>query len=252
MKRALAYSVLLAVLVAPVAACGDKADTAGNAGNGAGTNASPSPQPGEVLAAAVAKTDKQNLKFQLDEAAEPVDGTFDAASGGYTLKGGKGDEAFDFTMFPGVVYMPIPDAKDGTFFKIEVPKLREQSGLRLLASPAFAIPFLATASAVKQDSAGAFSGTLDLTKVAESTGHPKSLADQFAKAAGDKATAVPFTAKVDAQGRVSEFRATFPAADQGKDLPWVMRISEVGGTVTVAAPPANKIKALPASGYADV
>src|SRR5690349_2803517 len=116
MKRAIAYSVLLAALVAPVAACGDKAEKGGTTG-AAAPSASPSPQPAEVLAAAVAKTEKQNLKFQLDEASDPVDGTFDAASGGATLKGGKGDEAFDFVIFPGAVYMPNPVANDGTFLK---------------------------------------------------------------------------------------------------------------------------------------
>ncbi|GIJ44725.1 hypothetical protein Val02_16110 [Virgisporangium aliadipatigenens] len=249
MKRALLYPVLLAALVAPMAACGDKAENGGT--SAAAPSASPSPQPAEVLAAAVGKTEKQNLKFQLDEGSDPVEGTFDAASGGYTLKGGAGEDAFDFVIFPGAVYMPNPVAADGTYLKIDVTKLREQSSLRLLASPAFAVPFLSTATAVKQEASGTYSGTLDLTRVAASAGHPKALADQFAKAAGDKATAVPFTARV-ADGKLAEFKATFPAADQGKDLPWVMRISEIGGAVTVAAPAAAKVKDLPSSGYADV
>jgi hypothetical protein len=246
-RRALAYGALLAVLVAPVAAC-DGADRGGSAA----PSTSPGAQPAQVLAAAVAGTERQSLRFQLDEVSAPVDGTFDAASGGYTLRGGTGEKAFDLTIFPGVVYMPDPAANDGTFLRIEVARLRERSGLRLLAAPAFALPFLGAATAVEQRSAGVFGGTLDLTKVAASAGHPKSLADRFARAAADRANAVPFTAGVDARGRLSEFTATFPNADEGKDLPWIMRVTEVGGAVTVTAPPAGRVKDLPANGYADV
>src|SRR5262249_22213571 len=106
-----------------------------------------------------------------------------------------------------------------------------------------------TATNVKQDKPGGFSGTLDLTKVTV-TGTTKQIADHFAKNAGATATALPFTTTMDASGAIATVTMTFPRGDtSNSDLKYTLKIAELGGAVPVAAPPKNKVPEAPAAIY---
>ncbi|GIJ44726.1 hypothetical protein Val02_16120 [Virgisporangium aliadipatigenens] len=248
MKRILAFGATLVAFTLPVAACGEKAGGGNGTGAAASPSPSPSPKPAEVLAKAAAATEGKNLKFTLKFEGETADCVHDATSKGTSITAGTGDEKFEFLFFPGTIYMKNI-LTSGKFFKIDMSKVKATSDFRVLEDPLFARSFLATATDVKADAAGAYSGTLDLTKV---TGAAKQAADVLAKDAGAKATAIPFTATVDAQGRLASFTTTFPGADDGKDMPWELKIQEIGGTATVAQPAPSTVTEFPASEYDDL
>ncbi len=84
----------------------------------------------------------------------------------------------------------------------------------------------------------AFAGTLDYTRTMA--------ADADIRAMGDKARAVPFTAKVDEQGRLVEFVLDLSAASPlAGEL--TTRYHDFGVPVTVQAPPAAQVEEIPAA-----
>lgn len=81
-------------------------------------------------------------------------------------------------------------------------------------------------------------------------GPTKGLAVSLAKAAGAKATALPFTATADTAGALSSVNITFPKADRGgKDLKYNVKVTEIGGTVSITVPPKNKMREAPSNFY---
>jgi hypothetical protein len=85
---------------------------------------------------------------------------------------------------------------------------------------------------------GSYQGTIDLTKVAGSGVSVDVL--------GGKGNKVPFTAKVDDQGRLTELTIDLSTIDAqlGK---MTTTYSDFGATVTVAAPPAADVVEAPES-----
>jgi hypothetical protein len=251
MKRTLALGVLATTLLVPVAGCaGTATETTGPAGNApASVSQSPTPKPAELLAAATAKLDGQNLKFSLDSGNEPITGGLDAASGRFTISMISEGSKMEAVVAGNDLYLSTADLK-GKWAHMAVAKLKSESSMLLLADPLFGRKLLAAATEVKQGAPGNFTGTIDLTKVTAEAGSPaKRLTDNFAKLAADKATAVAFTATVDAEGRLNTFQATFPGADSGKDLSYDFKITEVSTPVAVQVPPKSKVVEAPASSY---
>lgn len=69
-------------------------------------------------------------------------------------------------------------------------------------------------------------------------------------AAAERASAAPFLVRVDDQNRLELFKATFPKAENGKDLEYEFTVLDVGGPVTVTRPTGPTVVEAPAGVYA--
>ncbi|MET7396586.1 hypothetical protein ABZS66_24200 [Dactylosporangium sp. NPDC005572] len=104
---------------------------------------------------------------------------------------------------------------------------------------------LKSAQAVQTTGDGKYTGTLDLTK-----GEDTPMTDEaVVRALADKASAVPFTATVDAQGRFTDLTIDVPAAGQTKAHKLTLKITEYGTTKIPAKPTGKSVVEAPASAY---
>ncbi|MFI5952890.1 hypothetical protein [Cryptosporangium sp. NPDC051539] len=92
---------------------------------------------------------------------------------------------------------------------------------------------------------GAFSGTLDLTKSRDS----EAVDEEIITALGPKANAVPFTAKLDAEGRTSEVVLQVPASAKNKAYTYTITLSDYGTATPVTTPKDSEIAATPPGAY---
>ncbi|WP_446212673.1 hypothetical protein [Micromonospora sp. IBSANI012] len=90
---------------------------------------------------------------------------------------------------------------------------------------------------VKQTGAGAYAGTLDATKLTDSD----MLDADDIKKLGEKAGALPFTAKLDGQGRLTEFTVQMPAVGDTKAYDMTVRYADYGTATPVQKPPAKQV-----------
>jgi len=132
---------------------------------------------------------------------------------------------------------------------IDLSKLRVESSLRQGLNPAANLGVLAGATEITETSPGTFEGKIDLEKAAQAASDPqvKSLLDELVKQSGTATKDLPFTAKVDSEGRLTSFSNTLPAA--GSSLKTEIVFTEFGKAVTVTKPPAAEITEAPAEVY---
>ncbi|WBB77459.1 hypothetical protein O7606_14300 [Micromonospora sp. WMMD882] len=90
---------------------------------------------------------------------------------------------------------------------------------------------------VRKTGAGMYAGTLDATRVGDS----KVLDAATVRALAGKASALPFTAKLDAQGRLTEFGVEIPAAGDAKARNLLITYADYGATTPVQQPPAGQV-----------
>ncbi len=90
---------------------------------------------------------------------------------------------------------------------------------------------LAFSHSVRQDGR-VLSGTIDVAHVSPMDSSVK----RVVSAMGPKASALPFTTGVDAQGRLSTFETTYEGAWDGKDELFSMHLSGFGATTSVERP----------------
>ncbi|MFJ6195202.1 hypothetical protein [Micromonospora sp. NPDC092111] len=90
---------------------------------------------------------------------------------------------------------------------------------------------------VKKTGEGTYAGTLDVSKASASD----LLDEDMIKGLGDKATAVPFTAKLDPQGRLTEFAVEMPAGKDTEAEQLKVVYADYGTAVAVQQPPAAQV-----------
>lgn len=90
---------------------------------------------------------------------------------------------------------------------------------------------------VRKTGEGLYAGTIDATKVAGSD----VLDEATVKALAGQATALPFTAKLDAQGRLTELGIDVPAAGDAKAQNLLITYADYGATTPVQKPPADQV-----------
>jgi hypothetical protein len=103
--------------------------------------------------------------------------------------------------------------------------------------PASSDKMIAAIGDVKQTGEGTYAGTIDATKATDSD----LLDEEVLKALGDKAKAVPFTAKLDQQGRLTEFGVQVPAAGSVPASTVTVKYANYGAATAVQAPPASQV-----------
>ncbi|MFF3866904.1 hypothetical protein [Micromonospora sp. NPDC001898] len=94
---------------------------------------------------------------------------------------------------------------------------------------------------VRQTGEGAYAGTIDVTKAAEAG----SLNAELIKTLGQQARSLPFTAKLDPQGRLSELVIQIPASGQNKAQDIKITYADYGAASAAQRPPAAQVVEAP-------
>jgi hypothetical protein len=250
----------LAVTAATVAGCGGVSTTTPQAGPKAAPSAK---APKDVLLAAV-PTDKTGpYHFSVKESdgtfAGVVDATRKAMSLGITQK--EPDAGFTMDMkfliidrkswtkikftpanIPGLPRLPQK------WMLLDPNKIKDKANSPLAygddqSDPGYTQEVLENAGQVKATAAGKFSGVTDLTM----TGVEDIVDDATLKSLGAKAKSVPFTAAVDAKGRLTELAVRIPAAGKAKAYTYAATYNGYDSTSTPGVPAAGEQqKAVPA------
>ncbi|SCG42002.1 hypothetical protein [Micromonospora halophytica] len=98
---------------------------------------------------------------------------------------------------------------------------------------------------VRQTGEGSYAGTLDVSKAAEAG----SVDQSVITALGQQAKSVPFTAKLDPQGRLSEMVVRIPAAGRNAAQEIKVTYSDYGNATAARKPPADQVVEAPQEFY---
>jgi hypothetical protein len=213
--------------------------TSGGATPGAATSAPAAGAAASKLAAAAQKLNDDTVTARLESAGitstSAVDPKGDKASATMTITSTTGSADFAVRAVGDDVYIQadgLPNVQAGKWLHIDGTKAAGSSfDLIPDGDAAGAGRFLDTVADANETSPGSFSGTLDLTKM------PTGSNGVSVNALGDKAKAVPFTASVDDQGRLTTLAIDMSAIDT-KLGTLKTTYSDFGKPVSVEAPAA--------------
>ena len=196
------------------------------------------------LTAALEQLNKQSSKFELDSliinasgALYPLkmasDITVEMTAARTMRMVSSGDDLY--LKFDGEQAADLPDK----WLHLDMAKLDDDSDLRTMADdPGNVKALIKGIVTIDRTGPGNYAGILDFTT---SVGEDSDLAKTF----GDKATAVPFTATVDTDGRLTELFIDLTVLDVSLGQ---MRATyfDFGNPVTVRKPPASEVEEAPA------
>ncbi|MFC4021662.1 hypothetical protein ACFOW4_27515 [Micromonospora sp. GCM10011542] len=234
---------LVAALGLGLTGCGTKTGADAPAANGSASAAASAPADalGELTAAAQ-KLNQQSVRIKIDSAVLSGGGVLDPAkkSGDMTLTMGAQGK-FRILMAGDDAYLKVtgltglPDK----WMHMDATKLGASGQLNLMpdGDPGGAQKMIKSVVDVRKTGEGAFAGTMDYTRTLSS--------DKDIQALGDKAKAVPFTAKTDAEGRLVEF-AIDTSVIQAALGTMTSTYSDFGTAVKVTPPPAGETQEAPA------
>ncbi|MEU4162735.1 hypothetical protein [Actinoplanes sp. NPDC026670] len=237
-QRLAAASVTIAAIVG-LGACSSGSQNSGSTGAApvATTTAAATPVEEFVAASKKLGTETMKMKMVMPGGIEAT-GSADLANKklDMTMKMSMGTESLDIAvrLVGETMYMKMGPTGD-KWMSLDVSKLPKGNSLNP-ENLANAEAFAAAAVDVKLDGDN-FSGTLDMTK--SPTADPESL-----KALGAKATAVPFTAKRDSEGRLTELVIDMSGMGAGSGK-ITTTYYDFGTKVDVAAPAASEITPMP-------
>lgn len=147
------------------------------------------------------------------------------------------------------LYVKVPGVTTaGKWMHIDVARLPEGANVGLRPGqidPANTQRLLTSTASLQQTDPRTISGTLDLTKVAGVAGVDNVTIDGY----GQAATAVPFRANLDDQGRLSVLTIDLPAAAGRPAQPLEVLYSDYGTTVAVQKPTGDQVTEAPESLY---
>jgi hypothetical protein len=221
------------------------------ADNGSGTGTStggPATATSAPAASATAELTAAAQKLNDDTVTTEVTSNGLTSSGKIDPKGNKADVTMKVTASTGSADFHVRALGDDVYIQADgLPNVQAGKWLHIDAAKAAGtsfdvIPdgdaaganrFLNTVADVKKDGTGSYSGTLDLTKVPAGGG-------VSIDTLGDKAKAVPFTATVDDQGRLTSLTIDMSALNaQLGSLKTTY--SDFGSPVTVEAPATSDV-----------
>jgi hypothetical protein len=244
MLRRITIGVLMLTLVA---ACGTvSGGGGGTAGPATSATTSAKPDPAQVLAAAVTRTAAVPVSLTLDDGeGSTITGAYDPATGIGTLKQGAD---LNLVVTADEIYLDTAP-KANKILRMKISKFPATSPLLVFADPVAALTLLSGATKVTANSATELEGTIDVSKVAARTTGARRFVELVTTSAGDKAVQIRFIATVDAQGYLSDFRATLPKIDEGKDAVYQVGLSGFGTPVSIAKPSGRNVIDAPAEAY---
>jgi len=205
--------------------------------------------PADLLVPAATALTGKNLRFSLGTPNDREEGRYDAASGLASLRRTRDGRRLE-TITAGPELYLLGVAPDGSVLRVDVARLPDSHGLVPLADPLAALRLITGVTEVQRTSDG-YSGRIDLTRVDPGPSPAtQRIVARFLGAAAERAGSVPFTARVDAQGRLEYFRATFPRPEPAQGLEYEFTVLEVGGTASVGRPAGPQVVDAPSGVYA--
>lgn len=135
--------------------------------------------------------------------------------------------------------VPALKAMKGKYQHLDRSKIKDSDELNFDfadVDPAGSDKLVNAITDVKKTGEGTYAGTIDTTKATDAD----LLDEEAVKALGAKANALPFTAKLDPQGRLTEFTVEVPAAGSAKAQQLTVTYADYGTVSAAQAPPAGK------------
>ncbi|BCJ54401.1 hypothetical protein Asp14428_58760 [Actinoplanes sp. NBRC 14428] len=252
-NRRLAVAGVALVAALGLTACGTTTATGGNGTGAAAQQAAGKLDPAADLSAATKKLGEQSMKIDSDMAgAITMSGVADPKAGvaKITMKMdllGKGTSIETrkvgndlYMKFDGSMGAALGRGANGKkWMHIDAAKVAEGSNFNLSPDdPAGTKMLLSAITGVERVGDKGFKGTLDLTK------SPRFNKNKGLQALGDKATAVPFTAAKDDEGRLVELTLDMSSLGAGAGK-IATTYSDFGTPVSVQAPPASEVQEMP-------
>ncbi|WP_089156625.1 hypothetical protein [Micromonospora sp. NBS 11-29] len=272
-RRFSATAFAAALLIPGLAAC--------NADGSGGTSATTPSASGSVAPSATASSSaaKQalldstnairegNFRFTIAGAGTTAEGQVHEASQSAETRMTIGDPSSDLMMkldlihakpdswvkleLGGTAASQIPGAKNlntGKYHHLDQNRIKGNRALGFdfdKLDPAGSAVLTQGITEVRQTGDGAYAGTVDVSKAAEAG----SLDPALITALGPQAKSVPFTAKVDPQGRLSELVLQVPAAGQGAAQQLKITYTDYGNAAAAKKPPADQVVEAPPELY---
>ncbi|MEU7876080.1 hypothetical protein [Dactylosporangium sp. NPDC049140] len=264
MKHAFGRAATLIVAASVIfgaGACADKND--GAATPAATAASSKAPEPKDVLAGALAGYEKGVYSVDFAGLDSTGQAAIDTPKKQAYLKIGGSGQGFSITM---EVLLIEPDAyvkldlgamaeiygvaqgNGKTWMHLDRSKVKDAESLGLSADETDMLDLkalLQSAQSVQAAGDRKYKGTLDLAKGA---GSPMTDEDVI-KALANKAASVPFTATLDAQGRLAELLIDVPAAGDKKAYQLKLTVTQYGSATVPAKPTGNAVIEAPATVY---
>lgn len=241
-----------AVLLLPgLAACG------GTEGSPSSAPTTASADPKQVLAAATSEIEKGNFRFVATGNSMSSEGSVHAESRSAQMKlqySEEGDLGFSLALeliyiepdswvkfdLSGLEGIPgLDNFKGGKYQHLDLSKIKDKTELPLNVSevdPFDSKLILQSIVDVQESGDGQYTGTLDLTKATDSG----LVDDDVLKELGAEANKLPFTAKLNDQGQLTELTIKIPAA--GETAAHELKVTYEYGVATPAQkPPADQV-----------
>ena len=248
MMRKIALGLVLGMtLVAPLAACGSDSSDADAA-------ASPTVNPTEVVAAAVAKTVATSFSLAVSDGitTDAVTGSYDATNKIASFSQAVDAETLTMVITADSMYLSGLSSYQGLSVKLLLSKMPSGAYVDIYSEATFPLMLLSGATTTTSAGDGTYEGTLDLAKVQATTAMGTLCLATATTAAADKASSIAYTATVDADGYVSKVSMTLPGmAEGGADLLYETTFSGFGAAVTITLPTADTILDAPEDVYAE-
>ena len=239
---------LLATAAIGVAGCGTNGGSATPDGTGTPTNSSPTPggtaaaDAREALVAAAMKLGEQSVRMQLTMTGMTGSGVMDPKTRMVQMTLDMGSQQdMELRALGNDVYMKMPVLTGEKWMHIDVTKYNDGANLDFMpdGDPGSAAKTMENVVDVERTADGRFTGTIDMTKAEGVNGGAAALL-------GEKARAVPFTATVDAEGRLTSFEVDMSGINSAAGK-MTTTYSDFGTPVDVQRPPADQIQEAPAT-----
>lgn len=254
-----------ALLVPGLAAC--KSDSPEPAAGDSSTSAAPAipADPKEAMLASTKEIDKGNFNFTISGGGVSGNGSVHKPSNSaqFTMKVDDGSGStfgmemiyiepdswvkMDFGDLAAMI--PGADKMKDKYQHLDQSKVKDAGELGLNmkdVDPAGSAVLAKGITEVQKTGEGAYAGKLDASAIGDDSA---ALDSDLVKALGAQAKSLPFTAKLDAQGRLTELVISVPAAGDNKAQDIKVTYADYGNATTPQKPPADKVVEAPASTY---